>query len=154
MSDLRLLEVDYSTAPADGDLLTYDSTTGLWLPTEGRSASWSPNLVGFSVAPTAAVYRYTKVGKLCTLAVRQGGVGTSNANTFTISLPFTAATIANMAWSVRTVGTFDNGALIYTGLAYILSAGTVVTLVVDDAGTAWTAANGKKADFILSYETV
>lgn len=35
MSDLRLLEVDFTTPPADGDVATYDAATGTWVPAAG-----------------------------------------------------------------------------------------------------------------------
>lgn len=35
MTDRRLLEIDYATPPANGDIPTYDSTTSSWLPAAG-----------------------------------------------------------------------------------------------------------------------
>jgi len=35
MTDRRLLEIDYATPPANGDIPTYDSTTASWLPAAG-----------------------------------------------------------------------------------------------------------------------
>jgi len=57
----------------------------------GAWKDWTPTLSGFSVDPTKSTYRYSRIGKWVALSITQIGNGTSNATTFTISLPFTAA---------------------------------------------------------------
>jgi hypothetical protein len=111
----------------------------------GSWDNWTPTLTGFSANPTNSVYRYSLNGKVCTLAIRQGANGTSNATTFTISLPFTAATITNMLWMAPTAAIVNNGATPTTsGMAQIASAGTTMELFIDQNNGAWTAANGKR----------
>jgi hypothetical protein len=124
------------------------------VPTETIWQDWTPTFAGWSANPTNSVYRYTRTGKVVTLAIRQGTDGTSNAVTATISLPYPAATIANMHWMVPAAFT-DNGSFqAAPGRARIGSGDTVLTL-----GKAWnadggfTASGGKKVDIVeITYE--
>lgn len=105
---------------------------------------WTPTLSGWSVNPTNTVYRYRLSGKTCTLVIRQGADGTSDSPTTTLSLPFTAATITNMAWVGTGTGR-DNGN--YTTspvVGIILSAGTVITFYPGASLGIWTATGGKR----------
>ena len=115
--------------------------------------TWVVAVTGFSADPANMIGRYVKRGKICTIWVRMPTNGTSNATTFTVSLPFTAATITNMSW-VGFAVVIDNGTQKATpGLVSISSGGTTATLVVDLAGTAWTSSGGKRATFTIEYET-
>jgi hypothetical protein len=118
-----------------------------------HKGTWVPTPTGFSAVPSGAIYRYTLIGKLCTVFVEMPNNGTSDATTFTIPAPFTAATVTNMNWRASILYAQDNGSQITTvGIAYIASAGTAFTLHTTVASGAWTNANGKRADFILTYE--
>jgi hypothetical protein len=78
----------------------------------GAWSNWSPTLTGFSANPTNSVYRYIQYGKTVFIAINQGTNGTSNAATFTISLPVTAATITNMQWVSVTAQSVDKMILV------------------------------------------
>lgn len=115
--------------------------------------TWVPTFTGFSSDPASGVYRYVLRGPVCTMFIRQPNSGTSNATTFTITLPFTARTIAGMSWygSARVMdnGTIPAGA----GMGFIDSAGTVVTLYTDFAATGWTNSGNKRVlGLQMSYE--
>ena len=116
--------------------------------------NWSPTITGFTATlPTNVSYRYITKGRLCTAVVRQQVAGTSNLTTFTITSPVVAATVTNGSWQSATGVATDNGVNLATpALAIITSAGTVFTLTKDLAGTAWTNANGKRANFTITYE--
>ena len=115
--------------------------------------NWTPTLVGFSADPANAVYQFTLKGKVCTVTVRQGTAGTSNATNFTITTPIAAATVSNHTWGNTFWAGTDNGvALTAAGRAIIASAGTVITLGLDISGAAWTNANGKAASFTIIYQ--
>lgn len=118
-----------------------------------QEQTWSPTLVGFSANPTSTVYKYYKSGNIVTCVVRQGGLGTSNATNFTISLPFTAATISSGYWGAMIWDWTDNGVTgTVAGIATIASAGTVMTLYKGVGSTAWTAAGTKGANLTITYE--
>jgi hypothetical protein len=120
----------------------------------GAWTAWTPTITGFSSDPADGVYVYTKVGKTCTLCIRQPTSGTSNATTFTISLPFTAATRTNMVWSAP--GIVVNSGTVQTtpGVLRIDSAGTVIGVYKDYAAAAFTASGNKNlAAATIVYET-
>lgn len=118
----------------------------------GASSSWSPTLTGFSANPANAVYRYWKIGRMVILMIKQGSSGTSNTTGYTITLPFTAATIANMGWTSRCAVAQNNSAVIDGALFSVDSAGTVINVLRDAAATAWTDSGGKSASGLLVYE--
>lgn len=122
-------------------------------PLSGVWTTWSPTLTGFSADPTSSVYRYKKIGRTVHLVIRQGSAGTSNSTSFTISLPFTAATIANMQW-INAIGySEDNGARFDGAYCSISSAGTVLNLFTSTGkASAWTAASTKRANCEIIYE--
>lgn len=115
--------------------------------------NWAPTPTGFSVVPTTTMYKYSTRGNEITAVVRQGTPGTSNLTTFTIPAPVAAATVTNGSWQATTGVTSDNGvALAVPALVQIASAATAFTLSKDISGTAWTNANGKRANFTIIYE--
>jgi hypothetical protein len=116
------------------------------------AGTWTPSYGGFSVNPTGAICRYVLVGKLCTAFVRMPNAGTSNATNFTVSIPFTAVTVAGMAW-YGYGGYVDNGAQGSAPcLVNISSGGSIATLYKDWLGAGWTAAGNKQATFTIVYE--
>jgi hypothetical protein len=105
--------------------------------------NWTVVFTGFSTDPTVVVARFNVVGRMVNWQIQIGTAGTSNATTFTMSIPVTAATITNMAWNgparVR-----DNGAWqADPGLWNIVSAGTVITLYKTLAAGAFTNSGTK-----------
>jgi hypothetical protein len=116
-------------------------------------STWTPTFTGFSADPASPICRYVLVGKMCTAFVRLPNTGTSNATTFTVSAPFTAATVANMLWGTTWWTAVDNGVtLTVPGRLWIASAGTAFLLYKDTTGAAWTNSGTKSANFTLTYE--
>lgn len=106
---------------------------------------YSPTPTGFSTVPATAVYKYKILYGAASVFVRQASDGTSNANTFTIPLPFTAKTISNMAWG--SVGPcIDNGSTQATPAAVrVLSAAAAMNVFKDFTSTNnWTTSGGKR----------
>jgi hypothetical protein len=117
--------------------------------------NWDAFLTGFSADPTDCIYRYTLLTeKTCLVTVRQATAGTSNATTFTISLPFKAASIPDMQWRVAAVGIVDNGSSSSnTGMIVIESGAEKIDLYTSGVGGGWTASNGKRfSAFQIMYE--
>lgn len=121
--------------------------------TSYKIGTWTPTLAGFLTNPTIVIARYILDGKKCTCFVSTNN-GTSNATNFTISAPFTAATVANHYWGGVVWLYYDNslpGTAV--GSVYIGSAGTVFTLrKTADSDTSWTAANLKGAKLMIDFE--
>lgn len=113
---------------------------------------WIPTPTGYSSGPTNTFYRYRKNGTSCTLIIRQGGVGISNADPTTLTLPFTAATITNAAWSTIGPATDNGGAVAAVG--FIVSGGTVITFYKDVSFVAFTTSGNKRiVEMTITYET-
>lgn len=115
--------------------------------------NWVPTLTGFSADPTSTRYLFQIINAYCIVNVRQGGTGTSNATSFTMTPPLTAATISNGLWGTLCWQTFDNSAEQSTpGRAFIASAGSSITIQKTVASGTWTASGGKMVSFTgLAY---
>jgi hypothetical protein len=116
----------------------------------GPWTAWTPTITGFSVNPSG-IYRYIRTGNKVTVAITQWTNGTSNSTAFTITLPFTAATISNMYW-LTMVQTVDNGTS-GVGQAQVASGSNILTLYRDAGGNAWTASGNKRTiGCVFTYE--
>jgi uncharacterized protein YaiE (UPF0345 family) len=113
--------------------------------------NWSPTFTGFSANPTGGIYRFTVLGRKCTVHFNQPNNGTSNATGYTATAPVSAVTITNGLWQTGIPYLVDNGAAsVDTGRARIPSASNIITILPNSGS--WTAANGKSANFTLEYE--
>ena len=148
-----------SLAYIDGSYLNTESVTALKLASEsvtnaklstaagepgGAWTDWTPTVTGFSVEPTGVTYRYKKIGRTVHLAIRQLANGTSNATSFTISLPYTATTITDMLWCGSALVSNGGVTLTTPGLLAISSGATVLDVYKDFAAGTWTASGGKR----------
>jgi hypothetical protein len=119
--------------------------SGKELATSTPWTDWIPDLLGWSVDPTNAVYRYTQIGGQVTLCIRQGASGTSNDTTKSISLPIPAATIPNASWQATAWAIDASTELTIPSRALIESDATVVTFDKDGSGAGgWTASGGHR----------
>jgi hypothetical protein len=118
--------------------------------------NWTPTFTGFSTPPSATqFFRFRISGHACTLAFDTGSGSTSNAATFTMTIPVTAATVAAWTanWEAVLMVMYDNGVLLTTsGRGTITEGGTTVDFYSNSGNGAWTAANGKRARSMLTYE--
>lgn len=115
--------------------------------------NWSPTLTGFSSDPTSTRYLFQIINAYCIVNVRQGGTGTSNATSYTMTAPITAATVSNGLWGTLCWQTYDNSAEQSSpGRAFIASAGTSITIQKTVASGTWTSSGGKMVSFTgLAY---
>jgi len=114
----------------------------------GQWQAWVPTFTGFSADPTSVTARYTLSGKMCT-AYFFATSGTSNATTFTITLPFAAANVEDPQTFAGNV--VDNG----TGKVGIVRTrvnSNVLDVYNGATGTAFTASGAKNAAFSITYE--
>lgn len=104
----------------------------------GQPQDWTITWTGFSANPTSVTSKYTCVGKEVTIWI-QATAGTSNATTFTITLPFPADSTAAQPFVVRIA---DNSNFAFGRL--VTRAGSNIADVYPSASTTtWTAANLK-----------
>ena len=124
---------------------------GLISPTKTYQ-EWVPTFTGFSVDPTVTVARYIQIGKLCHCYLISGN-GTSNATTFTLTLPVAAANTGIAKCSGGSA--VDNGAALTTmpRVDTVVNS-NVANIRSSPAAGAWTAANAKRVEFSITYETV
>lgn len=106
-------------------------------------ANWTPSYTGFSANPTLITRWYSIGGKTAFVTIAETSSGTSNATTFTITLPFTPK-------STQFIGGFrikDNGGYSTTQGGIGLTAGSTTASIFRDAtGTAFTTSNAKACD--------
>lgn len=77
--------------------------------------------------------------------------GTSNATTFTITAPFTAAnTTTQLHTGMRIM---NNGTRAGAGMISTIANSNILNVFRDGVPTAWTASGNKEATFFLTYET-
>ncbi len=108
-----------------------------------RFMNYTPTLTGFSADPTNTVNRFVMDGKKVTAFIRQASTGTSNATTFTITLPITAATITNARWSGHATVTDNSVTQATPGYMRVISGGAGISVFKDSAETVWTGSGGK-----------
>jgi hypothetical protein len=108
---------------------------------ETRMLTWAPTTTGFSANPTVTS-RYKVVSDQLYIDVNTTAVGTSNATTFTQTLPFKALNI--VGGTIFT--THDNTANAPTGV-FFTAAGSAILSLFKSAGAAWTAAGTKAASY-------
>ena len=119
----------------------------------GAWKTWTPVFTGFSTDPTVTDARYTVVGKMVTVRLQTGN-GTSNATTFTITLPIAAQSSGKQYCTIAQVT--DNGSFKTTpGLLRTNANSTTADIFInsDQGGTAWQNTGGKKANFVITYES-
>lgn len=108
---------------------------------------------GFSSNPTGVISRFRLSGTLCTMVVRVGTPGTSNATSMTLTGPITSANIASMSWFGGVVGV-DNGATLTT-LSRVSMANNTTTInayPTQSSSSTWTNSGGKAINGTFAYE--
>jgi hypothetical protein len=105
--------------------------------------SYTPTFTGFSADPGLGTCQYKVIDGMCFAAIKLTTNGTSNATTFTISLPITAKITAGAEWYTYTTPT-DNGAIQSTpGLVIITSGATTAAIYKNASNTAFTNTGAK-----------
>lgn len=123
---------------------------------------YSPSFAGFSSNPVLYISRYLLHGKMCTVFIRTQTFGTSNATSFSMSLPFQASNKTNITQEYYGLGIMNNGqtalghAQIGAGssnIDFYRLQGTNLEVITTFAG--WTA-SGLKGLLagVFTYETI
>ena len=113
---------------------------------------WTPTLTGWSAEPSGALYRYCLVGKLCTLMIRQGTSGTSNATNAIITAPF-ASLAGGSYWSNSCQFRNNSTTSATPGFAQIGNGSSNIIFYTTWVGGTWTASNEKAIlNCVLTYE--
>lgn len=115
--------------------------------------SWTPTIGGFSSDPTG-LYKLKVSANEVKMFITQTAAGTSNANTFTISLPVTASNVAtNFLFGVGLRAYRNNSANVAGGGAIITNLGTTIALQPTSlSSSGWTTSNEKQIfELQMSY---
>lgn len=122
-----------------------ESADGIWQP-------WATTYTGFSANPGIAtnnLRRWAQHGKTANIEVRHDSNGTSNATSFTMTLPIKASNTSLAPCG----GAVDNGATLTTiATASLTASSAILTMRKDAAAAAWTNANGKSANVQMMFE--
>lgn len=113
----------------------------------GDYQTWTPTFTGFSVIPSGYIARYTVKGKTCFAEYRKGTAGTSNATTFTMTLPLNGKTTGV---NQRHIVLLTNNGSNVIGLGIVTNGNNLLILSI--VGSSFTASGGKDADFSITYE--
>lgn len=120
-----------------GDVVNYPIFETDWL-------TWAPVQSGFSSVPTAVFARY-QITKNCRFIYRCGGSGgaTSNATTYTFTLPIMPASPTNNTWQ-SAGNVIDNGTPQTTPGRIAIIGGTLAASVFKDFSSGAFTASGEK----------
>lgn len=110
--------------------------------------NFDANPQGFSSPPSSPSYQWFAVGETLFINYSEPNNGTSNATTFTASLPIASPAALSVPCGVLV----DNGALLTTaGRFNVAAGGTTINFRTNMGNGAWTAANGKRATVEFFY---
>ena len=113
--------------------------------------SWTPAYTGFSVDPVMDMLKFCVVGKTCIVRCDNTTTnGTSNAATFTMTLP--VAPLLAVECATHIFVTDDSLAVSDPGHLALAAASTTATLYKSFFQGAWTNSGLKSARFTLVYE--
>jgi hypothetical protein len=137
------------------DMLLEKLDTNTWILQNGSPGTYLdyvPTFGGFSSPPSSVGARYNLIGKTCHVIVNMGANGTSNATTFTMTLPFAAANTFIQSDILPAV--INNSGSLQTtpGRIDTIVNSNVANLYLNTAAAAWTASNGKRAFVNFTYE--
>jgi hypothetical protein len=118
--------------------------------------SWKPTITGFSTAPVGGIYRYKVFGggHTVTIHFREIADGTSNATTYTYSLPIQSLNSTGQMWA-GVAAAVDNSVPLsdWSRISVPLNAVVADCYPLVALASAWTAANGKRIGVgEVSYE--
>ena len=104
----------------------------------GVWTDWTPTIVGWSATTTLAC-QYTRIGKF--VAVMYHIIGTSDATTMYLGLPFSADTFPSIG--VLAYGV-DNGAAMSNPAYVVTDTADMVRVYKTTTGESWTASGSKR----------
>lgn len=119
--------------------------------TSGDWVDYVPTFTGFSADPGIVSSKYTIQGKICTVRWRQTA-GTSNATTFTITLPFAAKSLTSDLNYAHIVAVDNNAVKSTPGLIVTRQNSNIADVYTNTASAAWTSSSTKFFSGTLIYE--
>lgn len=117
--------------------------------------NWTATFTGFSADPTNVISRFCVNGRTVHFWHKENTNGTSNATTFTISLPVQAydhASIGGSQWTGACGYAVDNSAGINNARWSIQDAASVIDLYPSSTSANWTNSGGKRVYLEGFYE--
>jgi len=118
----------------------------------GQVQDWNPTFSGFSSDPNLTHSKFSQVGELIYVDVKHSGPGTSNATSFSMTLPIksgsTSSTFLGQA--------IDNGSgQTIPALIQTASSGSTTLNIYKDMGQSlWTSSGGKASSFNIVYKAL
>lgn len=140
----------YTSSITNGIVKLVTDGTSKWTANQQTvysTGTYVPTFSGFSVDPSGVTARYILIGKLCFIHVFPASAGTSNATTFTITLPFAAAN-TSVNYSSQVV---INNNVQQAGRLMLTANSNIGTMQLV-SGAAWTALGVKTAFLMMTYE--
>lgn len=126
--------------------------TNTWLLQNGVAVgvwgTWTPTWAGASANQTNP--RYTSIGKLLVVSVAATAWGTSNAASYTMTLPSGYIAAANAAWSLSYH--VDNGTVVIGGIATAAAGSNIISFFRTAAFGNWTTSGSKAIAGTFSIE--
>ena len=114
----------------------------------GQYTAWSPTFTGFSADPTAVTARYTLAGKMCHCYFSMTA-GTSNATTFTMTLPFAAA---NTSVQINLIRITDNAIRAVGEIQTAVNSNVATIKASITSATLFTASGSKACVGTFTFE--
>jgi hypothetical protein len=117
-----------------------------------RWQTYTPIFGGFSTAPSIGRVAYVLIGKMCILTVFTRP-GTSNANYYTMTAPFTAANISGAEWRASLAFYISDGSTVRgQGDVRLQANSNEIAIATASGFTSWDTNGNKSANFQLIYE--
>jgi hypothetical protein len=143
-SDRKIASTGMISLLSDGANWVVVNEVGSWIP-------YVPVFSGFSADPTVSRAAYFRVGKNVTVHFYNSAVGTSNATTKTITLPFIADSLSVVAGSTLSM-TNNSVASATMGIVITRASSNIADVYTTALGAAWTASGTARFSFNLTYK--
>lgn len=114
--------------------------------------NYTPTITGYGTPPSTPFARFHILGRIVYVQVATGNA-TSNANTFTVSLPVAAKTLSGATWRNKPSNLVDNGTNSTTAdFVFIDSGSSVAALAKNTSSVGFTTSGSKGVEFQIWYE--
>jgi hypothetical protein len=114
--------------------------------------NYDATYTGFSSDPTSVASKFCIIGRQVTYYHHEGGTGTSNNTSFTVSLPVTAQSITARLLKYAGQGGDASVQLSIPSMVEVANGASVVNCYKDFSGAGWTASGGKNIRFTVIYD--
>jgi len=108
--------------------------------------------VGFTATVPTVIYRYSIFGHTCIISITTITQGTSNATSFTVTMPVLSKNTAGYYQYGTAPWAYDNGAVIGSAICWTTPGANTVTINKSATSQGWTNVNNKSADVKIFVE--